>query len=150
MRRRPFAPLPALLCALLLAACVTRELPPIGAGAVAPTLVIEQFMRAANSNDVDGMARLFGTRDGSVLRVDPRRQVEERMFAIASILRHQDYEFDGEQIVPGRRDEAVQILLRVTTTQTTAVVPFTMVRTRGGDWLVEAIALDRLTNPRAR
>lgn len=136
------------LVTLLSSACVSRAVP-ADVNPVAPTLVIEQFMRAVNANDLDGMARLFGTRDGSVLRIDPRRQVEERMFAIASILRHQDYVFDGDAIIPGRQDEAVQILVRVTTPQQTAVVPFTMVNARG-NWLVEQIGLERLTNPRGR
>jgi hypothetical protein len=137
-----------LMIAATSAACVSREVP-FGANVIAPTMVVEQFMRAVNANDLEGMARLFGTRDGSVLRIDPRRQVEERMFAIASILRHRDYMFEGDAIIPGRQDEAVQLLVRVTTPQTTAVVPFTMVNARGG-WLVEQIGLDRLTNPRER
>jgi hypothetical protein len=137
-----------LMIAATSAACVSREVP-TGANMIAPTMVVEQFMRAVNANDLEGMARLFGTRDGSVLRIDPRRQVEERMFAIASILRHRDYVFEGDAIIPGRQDEAVQLLVRVTTPQTTAVVPFTMVNARGS-WLVEQIGLDRLTNPRER
>jgi hypothetical protein len=149
MRSAPRRHLAFCLLAIVTAgACVTRTVP-ADVNPVAPTLVIEQFMRAVNANDLDAMARLFGTRDGSVLRLDPRRQVEERMFAIASVLRHQDYVFDGDAIIPGRQDEAVQIMVRVTTPDQTAVVPFTMVNARG-NWLVEQIGLERLTNPRAR
>jgi hypothetical protein len=135
--------------AAALPACVTREVrvPVATPSSVAPALIVEQFMRAVNSNDIDAMLRLWGTRDGPV----PARQrpsFERRMVAVASILRHQDYEFEGDQIVPGRRDEAVQIMVRVTTTRQTAVVPFTMVQGRGGNWLVEQIGIDRLTNTR--
>jgi hypothetical protein len=148
MRRSRLALPLAIACAFAGSACVSREVAPAVPAVVAPTLVIEQFMRAVNTNDVETMARNFGTRDGSVLRLDPRRQTEERMFAIASILRHQDYSFQGDEIVPGRRDEAVQILVRVVTAQSNAIVPFTMVLSRHGSWLVESIALERLTNPR--
>jgi hypothetical protein len=140
-------------CAALLSACASREVPYVDAaagpgGVIAPSLVVEQFMRAANANDLAAMSRLFGTRDGPVARLDPRRQTEERMFAIASVLRHQDFSIEGQQVVPGRSEEAIQLVVRVTTTQQTASVPFTLVLTRDRTWLVEQIALDRLTHVR--
>jgi hypothetical protein len=140
-------------CAALLAACASREVPYSTAAAgpeavVAPSLVVEQFMRAVNENDLPAMSRLFGTRDGPVSRLDPRRQTEERMFAIASLLRHHDFAIEGQQIVPGRSEEAIQLMVRVTTAQRTASVPFTLVVTRDRNWLIEQIALDRLTHAR--
>lgn len=135
--------------AALLSACVTREVPvasraPVN-DTVGPSLVIEQFLRAANTQDLATMSRLFGTRDGPVVRLDPHRQNEERMFALASVLRHEDFAIEGQQVVPGRSDEAIQLIVRMRTQHRTAAVPFTMVVTRDGSWLVEQIGIDRLT-----
>jgi hypothetical protein len=56
----------------------------------------------------------------------------------------------GEQIVPGRREEAVQLNVRVVTQNgNIAEVPFTLVRTRrDSSWLIESFALDALTRAR--
>lgn len=137
-------------CAALLASCATRELPVATAPDpnIGPSLVVEQFLRAVNANDLATMSRLFGTRAGPVERLDPRRQNEERMFAIASVLRHEDFAIEGQQVVPGRSDEAIQLLVRITTTQRTATVPFTLVVSRDRTWLVEQIGVERLTHVR--
>jgi hypothetical protein len=134
--------------AALLSACVSREVPMSVAppnSSVGPSLVVEQFLRAANSNDLATMSRLFGTREGPVVRRDPHQQNEERMFALASVLRHQDFVVEGQQVVPGRSDEAIQLIVRMQTSQRTVSVPFTMVVTRDGSWLVEQIGIERLT-----
>jgi hypothetical protein len=134
--------------AAFLSACASREVPISAAppnSSVGPSLVVEQFLRAANSNDLATMSRLFGTREGPVVRLDPHRQNEERMFALASVLRHQDFAVEGQQVVPGRGNEAIQLIVRMQTSQRTVAVPFTMVVTRDGSWLVEQIGIDRLT-----
>jgi hypothetical protein len=136
------------LSALTLTACSSRSAAPPAPG-MAPVLVIERFLQAANSNDIQTMGRLFGTSRGSVLRRDPREQVEQRMFAIASILRHDDYVVEGEQVVPGRIGEAVRINVRLTVGERRVSVPFTVVRTRSNEWLVEQIDLQRALQGRA-
>lgn len=117
---------------------------------LAPAMTVERFMRAANQSDLDTMASLFGTRDGPVTRQWSRREVDERMVMFAAVLRHQDYTITGEQIVPGRRDEATQLNVRVVTANgNTAEVPFVLVlNRRDSSWLVESFALDALTRAR--
>jgi glutaredoxin 2 len=110
---------------------------------MAPVLVVERFLQAVNANDIQTMGRLFGTRQGSILRRDSRRQVEERMFVIASILRHDDYAIVGETVIPGRIGEAVQINVRLQLTDRQARVPFVVVRTRSNEWLIEQVDLPR-------
>jgi len=112
---------------------------------VATSLVIDQFLRAANSNDLDTMARLFGTRDGSVLRRDPRENVDRQMFALASLLRHDRYSIKGFQVVPGRRDEATRVIVTMTVGTRVVDVPWTLVYATTGSWLVETIDLVALT-----
>ncbi len=147
MLRRTF--LLAALTAAAAACTTTRTVLPGPAASVAPTLVIEQFLRAVNANDLDTMGRLFGTIEGPIDERDSREQVDNRMFALASVLRHVDYRVDGEQLVPGRRDVATQLLVRMFFEDgREAVVPFTMVYSGGRQWLIEQIGIEAITNLR--
>jgi hypothetical protein len=142
------------LAVLLLwpAGCATRTVPvePRGQAPLelAPLLSVERFLRAANMNDIEQMGRLFGTVDGPILRLYPRAEVEQRMFLLASILRHQDFNVAGEEIVPGRIGSAVLIRMELHFTDRTALVPFTVVRSRRDGWLVEGFDPAPITGQR--
>ncbi|MBX6364186.1 MAG: hypothetical protein IRZ00_09990 [Gemmatimonadetes bacterium] len=135
-----------LLAAALVLGCAHRTLEPSSAivPGIAPRLAVEQFLRAANDNDLVTMGRLFGTRNGSVAERDDRKEVEQRMFALASLLRHQDYEIQGQSVVPGRIGEAVRINVRLQLADGAPVVPFTVVQSKKGAWLVEQIDINAL------
>lgn len=143
----------AVLLGALMAGCATKTVverpagPPPNAE-VAAALVVDQFLRAVNSNDLDTMARLFGNRDGSVLLRDPKENVDRQMFALASILRHDSYSIAGNQVVPGRRDEATQINVRMRFGAREVEVPYTLVYSKDGNWLVEQIEIVRITSGR--
>lgn len=133
---------------LIVAGCVTRTVGDSSASitpGVGPALVLERFLRAANANDVETMSQLFGTRDGSILRRDDRADVEARMFVLASLLRHTDYQIEGAEIVPGRLREATRLLVRMQFGERQVVVPFTMVRFGEDGWLVEQVGIERIT-----
>jgi len=139
-----------LLGVLVLASACAR--PPVQQGpepAFAAAMTVERFLRAANQNDLDTMAQLFGTRDGPVTRNWSKREQDERMFLLASLLRHSDYSITGEQVVPGRREEATQLNVRMVVSQGQVQVPFTMVRSRN-QWLVEKIDIESITRGRSR
>ncbi|HEX6064755.1 MAG TPA: hypothetical protein VFZ04_11075 [Longimicrobiales bacterium] len=140
-----------MLATVVLTACVKEQVVSGGRSAanLGPSMVVEQFMRALNSEpkDVALMARLFGTKEGPIGERDPKVQVEQRMFAIAAVLRHDDYEILREQQVPGRTAEATQLLVRVKAGEKSNNVPFTLVRYKEG-WLVEQIGIDVITNQR--
>ena len=139
-----------MLAAVVLTACVKEQVVSSGNAAnLGPAMVVEQFMRALNSEpkDVALMARLFGTKEGPISQRDPKVQVEQRMFAIAAVLRHDDYQIVREQQVPGRTAEATQLLVRVKAGEKSNNVPFTLVRYKEG-WLVEQIGIDVITNQR--
>ena len=138
------------LLALMLGAC-TRQVvvgSSSGGAGVAPSLIVEQFMKAANAKDLETMGRLFGTKDGPIANRDDRNAVEKRMFAIATELRHTDYEITGEQMVPGRSELATKVAVRLTKDDRKFNVPFTLVRYKNDSWLVEQIGLEVLTAPR--
>jgi hypothetical protein len=134
--------------ALVMAGCAREQkLPALrpALSGVAPVLAVEKFLTAVNTNDLDTMARLFGTRDGSILRRDPRAEVETRMYALATILRHKNYAVEGEGIVPGRLGEAVELTIRLSIEEREISVPFIVVQTRRDGWLIEQIGIERIT-----
>jgi len=149
----------ALVTGALLSACVHQVVTGGGANGsapgIAPQLAVESFLRAANcvastncaskAQDIETMSRLFGTQDGSILTRDPRSDVEQRMYALASLLQSEDYQVQGQNIVPGRVGRAVQLVVRLTQNGRAIPVPITMVRDRGGNWLVEQIDMGPLT-----
>lgn len=111
-----------------------------------PTLVVERFLQAANQNDLDTMMALFGTADGPAYERDGVDATEERMFALASLLRHQDYEIAGTRIVPGRTRDATQVVVRMRFGQREVTVPYTLVLNRDGGWMVEQVDVVRITD----
>ena len=145
---------------LFVAACSARSGDTSDPG-FGPSLTIERFLRAASSvsqlsasagqgsarmaDEIETMARLFGTREGSVLERHPRDEVEQRMFLIARILQHTDYALAGERAVPGRSREAIEVRVNLTTNEGVKTVPFIVVRTSGGEWLIENIDLVAIT-----
>jgi hypothetical protein len=141
-------PAVVLLALVLIAqtACVRRPVQrqPV-VSVVAPTLVVERFLKAVNANDIQTMAHLFGTRDGSILNREKADQVQQRMFILASLLHHDDYRIEGNEIVPGHLNDAIQVNVRMWFGERQVVLPFTMVLTKKHEWLVEKIGVDRLT-----
>lgn len=160
---------PALMGSLL-ASCTTRRVSrDTETAAVAPALSVERFLQAANDRDLESMSRLFGTHDGPAADTGgtfgcfwkklgswlglasaclDRSDVELRMNAIALVLQHDDYRIVSQREVPGRENPTMRV--GVTLVQPTGRevqdVPFNVVRTDGGRWLVEQIGLDRITN----
>lgn len=139
---------PGLLVALVLVlgACSTQGVPERRdvMGDMGPVLSVERFLQAANANELDAMARLFGTVDGP-MRGD-RQDIELRMDAIARILQHEDYRIVAQRQEPGREHPTTRITVElVKENRRIPDVPFLVVRTSDGGWLVEEIGLERVT-----
>jgi hypothetical protein len=154
MRTNRIAPVASLaLAAMMATACASKRVvdrpvgPPPNAE-VSASLVVDQFLRAANSNDLDTMARLFGNRNGPVANDENRQELDRRLFAIASVLRHDSYTIKGSQIVPGRRNEATQINVLMKFGAQEIEVPWVLVYSKDGTWLVESIDLEKITSRR--
>jgi hypothetical protein len=162
---RPSA-LPLLLL-VLLSGCASGGGGRGDAAGVAPLLSVERFLQAANGRDLDTMARIFGNYDGPIgdtgstfgcafkrmgswiglsSRCVSRVDVELRMDAIATILRHDDFRVTTEQTVPGRVNPTSRVGVTLVRGSTTIPdIPFVVVRSRSGRWLVEQIDLERIT-----
>jgi hypothetical protein len=157
-----------LACSLLSAGCTTtRFVTSDEVAAVAPVLSVERFLQAANARDLHGMARIFGTSDGPAIetggtfgcafkklgswfgigeRCRTLQEVELQMDLIARILTHEDYSIASEADVPGRMNQTsrVGVHMRVRGEEISDV-PFIVVRTDEGRWLIEEIGLDQVT-----
>jgi len=132
---------------------------------VAAQLSVERFLQAANDRDFQGMGRLFGTADGAAWDTGSsfgcffkkigswfggsactqKIEVELRMDAIASIIQHEDYRIVREESVAGRTSPARRVYVDLTIQGRAANgMPFVVVQTGGGRWLVEQVPLERI------
>ena len=63
---------------------------------VAPSLVVERFLQAVNTRNLETMSRLFGTEDGPFGDRRDKEETELRMDALVQILMHDDYQIRSE------------------------------------------------------
>ena len=156
----------ALLTAVVVsAACTTQVIQSPGAAAVAPQLSVERFLQAANSRDLYGMGRLFGTSDGPIgdtggtfgcmfkkiaswfggQSCRTRQEVEIQMEAISSILRHENYRITREEMVAGRDVPTTRVVVNLTIGgRRVDDIPFLVVQAGAGQWLVQEVDLQRV------
>jgi hypothetical protein len=158
-----------LLLAILLfmGGCTHRVIVPGEAASVAPMLSVERFLQAANARDLDSMARLFGTSDGPVIETGSTfgcafkklgswfglgercltlQEVEIHMDLIAQIIQHEDYTIVSESAVAGRMDPTSRIAVDMRIDgRDIEDVPFVVVRTSEGRWLIEEVGLATIT-----
>ena len=146
MRSWRIRPLAFVLLAIS-AACASGGAAPVaGPGpATAPAQVVEQFMRLVATRDYARMGAIFGTREGPINTRDPGPQVERRMYAIANILQNERFVIRAEQPIPGRGPDAEQLTVQITQQGRVLDVPFVVVRTAAGAWLVEQVDLEAVT-----
>ena len=131
-------------------ACTTRAVVDQSQAQVAPALMVERFLQAANIRDLQTMSRLFGTDDGPIGDTGSVQDVELRMDLIAEILQHADYQIISESRVPGAASPSIRVgvdILIVTPRGTTMVrdVGFTVVLESTSRWLVNVIELVKIT-----
>ena len=153
------------LAAVVPTACTTTVVMPSSAAPVAAQLSVERFLQAANQRDVVLMGNLFGTANGPMMDTggsfgcafkrigswfggapcvtDP--EVEVRMDLIASILTHQEYRVVREERVAGRPAPTTRVLVDMTVGgEPVTAVPFVVVQTPEGQWLVQEVDLQRV------
>lgn len=132
------------LLPLLLSGCVSRPVRSAEMAGMLPVLSVERFLQAANARDFNAMRELFGTHAGPI--GGNRRDIELRMAAIAEILRHDDYKVLGDQREPGRQFPTTRVLVSLTKGgRQISDVPFLVVQTDKGGWLVEQVDLEKVT-----
>ena len=150
--RTSYRPLAGVLMVMVLAGCGGSGTGSAGGSgrtpasdSPGPALVVERFLRAANANDLQTMTELFGTANRTIVQLEGKTRAEERMYILASILRHRDWSMVGQQTVPGRMLDATELLVRIQKQEREAVVPFLVVRRNGGGWIIERVDIEPLT-----
>lgn len=131
-----------------------------------PRRVAERFLDAANRQDLDALARAFGTHRGPIAetggglgcglrrlaswlaaadRCPTRQEVEVRMHAIAQVLRHDGYVLTSSEQVPGRAPPVTRVSADVRRGERIhRDVGLLVIRTSSG-WLVESVELEKIT-----
>ncbi|MCG8469705.1 MAG: hypothetical protein MJB57_16120 [Gemmatimonadetes bacterium] len=112
-------------------------------GALSAESAVGQFLDAAKRADYQLMSRLFGTTDGPAEEDLGRIEVEQRMFVLASLLRHDSYGLRPMGITEAEGKTRV-IADMVGTRNGSVSVPFIAASSRGR-WFVERILTDALT-----
>lgn len=140
-------PLGTVLALALLAGCAGRVAPPPGGpGAIAPAVAVERFLQLAADRDYIQMGWIFGTESGPILRQHPQPEVERRMYAIASVLRHDSFVAGPGSPVPGRMGRAERFVVQIHDGGKRYDVPFIVVRGSGDRWYVEQVDLAAVTS----
>lgn len=135
--------------------------PPLGPDPE-PARAVAEFLDAANRRDHAAMAARFGTAGGPIgetggaigcalrrvgswiglgERCLRRAEVELRMDLIATVLVHESYRVRAEEGVVGKGRPAVRVEVEVVKGGRRVVVPFVVIRTDDGRWLVEEVGL---------
>jgi len=117
-----------------------------GPGAGEPRVVVERFLRLAAEGDFAGMGRIFGTAEGPVARRDPAGELERRMYALATLLRHESAVVGEGSPVPGRGGEAIGFEVAFTRDGRVRTAPFVVVRGPGQRWFLEEVGLSALAD----
>jgi hypothetical protein len=141
------------------------------AAASEPAVSVERFLEAANTGDVEAMARLFGNASGTVAETVGGRlecaargvgerlrlsapcirwaSVEAQMSTVAALLQHDRHRVRPPAQVGGRTSPAIRYDVELTRWGAgESAIPMVVVLDRKGRWVVESIGLDGLT-PRA-
>jgi len=160
------------LVVLLLGCASTAPTSGVRRAGSQPGNSVALFLEFSEERDLPGMARLFGTADGDLareagnpLRCALRRMgswfvlsrpciswqdIEIRMNTIAVILSHESFRVTSENPVPGRRRPTSRIGVDLVQRGGRILrdVPFLVVNSRDGRWLIEEIGLERVTSGR--
>jgi hypothetical protein len=154
MRPSPFVRAAVAALVLTFSGCTTQTVEPartsapaVGELDVAPALVVERFLAAVNADEWEAMGRIFGTQEGPFGDRNSREDVELRMNAIALILKHEDFEIRSQRRVPGRERTTIRMGVDLTIRgELIEDVPFLVVQSESGSWLIEEIDLVKVTS----
>jgi hypothetical protein len=106
------------------------------AGAAAPQLAVDTFLKAANEKDIQAMGTVFGTKAGPARETMDRTELEKRLIILACYFAHDTARTLGEDRgVEGHRELRVELKKGNLTRQTT----FFTIQGPGKRWYVDNI-----------
>jgi hypothetical protein len=125
---------------VLVAACTTKVIEPV-APVAAPAAVAAAFMQAVADSNFDQMGELWGTNQGSAAATKSPPNWLQRVAVMHAYLKGGAHRVLGEEPGVARRDRR-QLMIEISRSGCTRTVPFTMILTKQGSWLVNAIDLN--------
>lgn len=143
----------ALVAAGLAVACggSSQTNPPAGAApqveAATPEAALREFLNAVADSNLTRMAQLWGTVNGSAADTRIPPDFERRIVVMQAYLRPHRYRIIGS--APGVDPAEPKRVLEVELINDMCVkaVPFTMIRTTRGSWVLNAVDLNLVGNP---
>ncbi|HET9512341.1 MAG TPA: hypothetical protein VFO95_00315 [Gemmatimonadales bacterium] len=136
----------SLTCAIVLAACGGGT----GSSGSAvepdrgPPETVDQFMRAVADSNLTRMAELWGSTSGSAAATGRPDDYQRRVAIMHAYLAHSKGRVVNE--TERTADRAV-LMVEITRENCQKQVPFTLVRTSSGTWVIERIELGMLGSP---
>jgi hypothetical protein len=107
-----------------------------------PEATVNEFLAAANGNDLDRMASLWGDENGpsNVSNRIPFEQRQQRLQIMQRVLRHDDRRVAiSDSTIPGRPI----VTAALTQGNRRFNVPFTCVQLRSGGWVIREVGLEQ-------
>lgn len=129
-----------LMAAVVTAACSTKVIQQVGPVG-APAAIAAKFMQAVADSNVAQLGELWGTSSGSAMSTGKPANWAQRVSVIHAYLKGGSHRILGED--PGvAKPDRRQIMVEISREGCVKTVPFTMVLTKQGSWLVNAIDLN--------
>jgi hypothetical protein len=133
-------------CLVVTVACATKQLNPVGPTA-APASVAAAFMQAVADSNLIQMGELWGTSRGSAATTKTPSNWGQRVAVMHAYLKGGRAKVVGEGDPSTAREDRRQILVELDRTGCVKTIPFTMIKTKQGAWLVNAIDLNAAGTP---
>ncbi len=106
-------------------------------------IAIDSFLKAVNTQDLQGMSAMWGNSRGLAREQFRRDELEKRLVVMQCLMQHDRYRYVEDQprlALGGRQEFLVELIKGETKAQTT----FTTVQGPGGSWLVEDVDVTKL------
>jgi hypothetical protein len=105
---------------------------------------VQTFMRAVADSNLIKMAELWGTSKGPAATTGQPADYQHRIVLIQSYLRSDDYRITAD-VGDGDSRRSMQVELR--RQACTWIIPFSLVKSDHGGWIINSIDLTRAGNP---
>lgn len=122
------------------ASCTKQVIQPVGPIG-APAAVAAAFMQAVADSNFAQMGELWGTRQGSAVATNSPSNWLQRVAVMHAYLKGGTHRILGEEAGLAKPDRR-QLMVELSRGGCNKTVPFTMVLTKQGSWLVNAIDLN--------
>jgi hypothetical protein len=131
---------------LLTVACTTKKLDPVVPSA-APASVAAAFMQAVADSNLTQMGELWGTSRGSAASTNRPPDWAQRVAVMHAYLKGGSAKVVGEGDPSTAKADRRQILVELSRSGCVKTVPFVLIKTKQGAWLVNSVDLNAAGTP---